>query len=320
VVSLLIAVVFAGAVLAGAKILVDKNVYTDVSMGPVDSPDAASATCGQIIDALPDHSADYRSVGITDPAPDGVAAYRDSGGTELTVRCGVNVPAQFTTVSSLISHGGTQWLQVNDATPGSNLSTWYSLGGSPMVAVTGTMDGDTPLDRIIDLDGIGRAVSSHTDKAAPQPRDLPLADAATRNTPDSADSASSCTAFTSKLPETFGKYSRITDTATASATTAAGTSLDSIGVAVWTAPGSEPVVIRCGTQLPGSYAPGAQLTQVNKVPWFEDTALASGSTAGVWYAVGNAPVVAVSLPQDAGDAVLTPLSDLISAELATTGK
>lgn len=317
VLALVLGVAFAGAVLAGAKVLVDRNVYTHVAMGPVDSPDAASATCREIIGALPDRTADYRSVGVVAPAPDGVAAYRDSGGTELTVRCGVNVPSQYTTVSSPVEHGGTDWLRVDDATPGSDLSTWYSLGDSPVVAVTGTVDQGSSLDRMIDFDGIGDAVAAHATGDAPTPRELPLAGLKSDR---AADSGGTCTSFRGALPDSFGDYRRITETTTASPDTAAGTGLDSLGVAVWTAPGKEPVVVRCGVAMPDSYAAGARLTQVNKVPWFEDSALASGSTAGVWYAIGHSPIVAVSLPQDMGDSVLPLVSGVISRSLTATGK
>lgn len=311
VIALVLAVVFVAAVLAGAKILVNRTVYTDVTMGPVDAPDASSPACGSIIDALPDRTADFRSVGVTDPAPAGTAAYRDSGGTELTVRCGVSVPAQYTTVSSLVSHGGTDWLRVDDATEGSELSTWYSLSGTPVVAVTGEASGSSPLDTRVDLDKIGRAVAGHTDGDAPQAGEMPLAGLSTTDT-------ASCGPFADALPDSFGDYRRIRETTASSGRTPVGTALD--GAAVWTAPGAEPVVVRCGVGMPESYAPGAQLAQVNEVPWFEDTALASGSTAGVWYALGYGATVAVSLPLGVGDAVLPQISGIIVDTMPRTGE
>ncbi len=308
VLALVLAVVFVIAVLAGARILVDRNVYTEVSMGPVDAPDADSATCGAIIDSLPDRTSDYRSVGVTDPAPAGAAAYRDSGGAELTVRCGVSVPAQYSQVSSLISHGGTDWLRVDDATTGSTLSTWYSLSATPVVAVTGSPDAGTSLDDAVDFDGFGRAVADHAHGDAPAPRSVALTDLR----PDRG--AASCTEFTDALPDAFGDHHRIRET-TAGAD--AGTPLE--GVAVWAAPGAEPVVVRCGVAIPASYAAGARLTQVDEVPWFEDTALANGSTVGSWYALGYGATVAVSLPLNIGDTVLPQLSGIIAGTMEKTG-
>ncbi|MGO1950708.1 MAG: DUF3515 domain-containing protein, partial [Mycobacteriaceae bacterium] len=85
VIALLIAVVFVAAVLVGAKVLIDRNVYTPVSMGPVDAPDAEADVCAATVDALPDRVGDFRDVGVSDPSPAGAAGYRDSGGTELSV-------------------------------------------------------------------------------------------------------------------------------------------------------------------------------------------------------------------------------------------
>lgn len=301
VLALLLALAFAGAVIAGAKVLVDRNVYTDVSMGPVDSPDADSPSCTRIIDALPERTGDYRRVGVTDPAPVGTAAYRDSGGTELTVRCGVSVPAQFTTVSDLISHGGTEWLRIDDATPGSDLSTWYSLSRTPVVAVTGSVSTGSSLDRMVNLDGIGSAVAGQADGNAPTARPAPLTELK-----DAAGARStSCPAFTEALPESFGDYRRRTDAPD--------------GLVVWTAPGREPVVARCGVAMPSGYAAGVKLTQVNQVPWFEDSALASGSTAGIWYALGFSDIVAVSLPLEIGDTVLPEVSRSIVTTMDQTG-
>lgn len=308
VLALLIAVVFVAAVLGGAKILVDRNVYTAVAMGPVDAPEATSQACSGIVDALPDKASDYRSVDVADPAPEGAAAYRDSGGTELTVRCGVNLPAQYSVLSETAEHGGTDWLQVTDATPGSDLTTWYAVGSSPVVAVTGSRGNDDTAA----LGGIGGTVAGHASGSdAPAPAPAPLSDLRQDATPGAA--ADRCTRLDGALPDVFGDYRRIT----ADDPRAAGLPDHT---AAWTAPGLEPVVVRCGVRLSDSYQAGAQLTQVDDVPWFEDTALAQGSTAGVWYALGYAPTVAVSLPTDAGNQVLTQVSALIADNLTKTGE
>jgi hypothetical protein len=308
VLALVIALVFVAAVLGGAKILVDRNVYTAVAMGPVDSPAADSQTCADVVGALPDRTSDYRSVGVADPAPAGTAAYRDSGGTELTVRCGVNLPAQYSVLSETTGHGGVEWLQVTDATPGSDLTTWYSVGTSPVVAVTGSHGADDAAA----LSGVGTALAGHTDGAdAPAPAPVPLADL--RQDAASGAAADRCTGLLDGLPDGFGDYRRI-----AADDPRAAELPDN--AAAWTAPGLEPVVVRCGVRLSDSYRAGAQLTQVNDVPWFEDTALAQGSTAGVWYALGYAPTVAVSLPTDAGNQVLTQVSEQIAGSFRKTGE
>ncbi|WP_420099936.1 DUF3515 domain-containing protein [Corynebacterium sp.] len=296
VLALLIAVVFVVFVLVGAKIIVDRSVYTPVAMGPVDAPAADSTICADITADLPDRVGDFRDVGVADPAPEGTAGYRDSGGTELSLRCGVGAPAQYTSLSSLEDSGGERWLQIGDATPGSDLTTWYAVGHSPVVAVT--TDGRLTAS---DLAGVGETIARHGDADdAPSPGDVPLAEL-------SASGSDTCTALEDAVPDTLGEYRRLD-------TDAAEDSL------VWAADGREPVVLRCGVDLPDSYEAGAQLTQIDEVPWFQDTALAEGSTAGVWYSLGYADTVAVSLPLDAGNSVLTAVSEAIDENLERTAE
>ncbi|WP_291479894.1 DUF3515 domain-containing protein [Corynebacterium sp.] len=304
VLALVIAVVFVVFVLVGAKILVDRSVYTPVAMGPVDAPAADSDTCAAVIDDLPGRLGDYRDVGVADPAPEGTAGYRDSGGTELSLRCGVSVPAQYTELSSVEDSGGEQWLQVADATPGSDLTTWYSVGHSPVVAVT--TEGRLTSG---DLAGLGEVTTRHGDgDDAPAPAPAPLADLRTRD-------SGSCGALEDALPDTLGEYRRLDPG------TLAPEAAESVeGALVWVAEGREPVVLRCGVDLPDSYEAGAQLTQVDDVPWFQDTALAEGSTAGVWYSMGYADTVAVSLPLDAGNSVLTAVSEAVDGNLERTAE
>jgi len=63
------------------------------------------------------------------------------------------------------------------------------------------------------------------------------------------------------------------------------------------------------------YAPGAQLQQVNDIPWFEDTTLANGTTSSTWFALDREAEVAVSMPQSAGNAVIVGISSAINEHL-----
>lgn len=301
--ALSIAVVFVVFVLIGAKILIDRSVYTPVAMGPVNAPDAEGAVCDAITGDLPERIGDFRDVGVADPAPAGASGYRDSGGTELSLRCGVTAPAQYTELSSVEDSGGESWLQIADATPESDLTTWYSVGHSPVIAVT--TDGDLSAG---DLGDIGEAVAEHGDPdAAPQPNAIPLSELA-RST---GASDHRCGDLADVLPDDIGEYSRLD---------AAEHPADLDGSLAWVAEGREPVVLRCGVDLPDSYEAGAQLTQVDTVPWFQDTELAEGSTAGIWYALGYADTVAVSLPLDAGNAVLSEVSTAVDDQLVRTAE
>ena len=81
---------------------------------------------------------------------------------------------------------------------------------------------------------------------------------------------------------------------------------------VYSAPGREEIVVRCGVAAPENYSAGVQLQQVNDVPWFEDTTLAEGTTAGTWFALGRADDLALSAPQDAANSALVRLSDALA--------
>ncbi|MDN6246069.1 MAG: DUF3515 domain-containing protein, partial [Corynebacterium casei] len=86
--------------------------------------------------------------------------------------------------------------------------------------------------------------------------------------------------------------------------------------AAWSAPGFEPIVIRCGVAPPAGYEPGEQLQQINDIPWFQDTTLGEGTTAGTWYALGRATDIAVSAPQGVANTALVELGEIISANTA----
>ena len=74
-------------------------------------------------------------------------------------------------------------------------------------------------------------------------------------------------------------------------------------------------MLRCGVAPAPGYAPGAQLQQVNDIPWFEDTTLANGTTSSTWFALDHEAEVAVSMPQSAGNAVIVGISSAISEHL-----
>ena len=79
----------------------------------------------------------------------------------------------------------------------------------------------------------------------------------------------------------------------------------------WTHPGYEPIVLRCGIADP-DVPLGERVQQINEVPWFEDTTLGEGTTAGTWFALGRAEDLALSAPQDAANSALVRLSDALA--------
>lgn len=359
--STVLAVALIIAVITAAKITVDRKVYAPMAMGPVDAPEASSQVCADFVDRLPGDLGRFRAVELREPAPSGAAGYRDSSGAELSVRCGVNVPDQYTVLSPVFSAGEVRWTAVSDATPGSDLRTWYAVGGSPAVAVTTSADVGGALG------AVGSALSSIYDANSPaKPAPYPLSDAPVAGASGGSGGAGAsggsgragasdgsggsegsggsgtsggetdspaCRKFLDSLPSALGSW-RLVRISTGSGTSSDQAKFGSLpkdvsrsaldkapsGSATYLADDREPVVIRCGLAMPKSYAPGAQLTQVDDVPWFSDPSLSRGSTMGHWYALGHEQIVGLAMPQSAGDEVIASVTSAISSSLKKTEK
>ncbi|OFK69404.1 hypothetical protein HMPREF2806_04995 [Corynebacterium sp. HMSC076G08] len=288
-VSLGIAIAMVFAVIFGAKYVFTTAAQQPVALPPTPSEAADSPECAAVVDALPDKLLGYPRVDLVDPAPAGAAAWAKSSEDKITLRCGVDLPQQFTEYSQTVEADGESWLQVVDATPGSNLTTWYSTKRVPAVAVTTTSDNaqdDAP-------EGLGDALG-HLEQKQQQPNVAPLSQL-------KAGPASMCSRLEKALPEALAEgYSRRED-------------VGDKNTWVYSAPGQEEIVVRCGVAAPENYRAGVQLQQVNDVPWFEDTTLAEGTTAGTWFALGRAEDLALSAPQEAANSALVRLSDALVA-------
>ena len=332
-ISLILALVFTVAVLGGAKILSDRQKYSDVSVGAVDAPDAKASECSQLVEKAPEKAGKFRKVGILDPVPDGTVAYRDTNGTQLTVRCGVTMPDQYTVISPVSAAEGASWFIAQDATPGSTLATWYSVSGEPTVAVTSEADGDLIKDAVADLSPVLGDVA--TSESPVVPAALPLADepvAKDRN-------EQTCRSFDEALPAEIAGFRRLSSEELGelmenNAKAVGGedalrnpqltdlieqanrAAKDSLVVYQPEEEGNEPVVVRCGVAFPESYERGERLSQIDDVPWFDAPALAQGSTIGHWYAIGHEEVVAVAMPQFSSGDVLPTVTKAITESMS----
>lgn len=352
VLSTVLAILLIVVVIVAAKITMDKKVYAPVAMGPVDAPEASSQVCADFVAALPRDLDRFRSVEVRDPAPDGAAAYRDSSGAELSVRCGVNVPDQYTVLSPVFTSGDARWTAVSDATPGSDLRTWYAVGGSPAVAVTASSEVGSALE------GVGSTLSSLYDADSPaKPAPYPLSEApvaggsgasgktdgsgeadGSGKTDGSGDAGTSggatespvCRKFLETLPDSLGDWRLVHISSGSSKVKDADALPEGVdesvfdkapsGSAAYLAERHEPVVVRCGLEMPETYEPGANLTQVDDVPWFSDPSLSRGSTMGHWYALGREQIVGLAMPQSAGEEVISSVTSAISDSLKKTEK
>lgn len=293
VMSIILALAFIAAVILGARILTDRATYKPAAVSPVIAPAAESPECRSIKESLPDKLDHFKKVEIVEPIPAGTAAYRDGQGTELTIRCGVDTPDQYTVLSKTHEAGGSDWLTVTDATPESNLRTYYQVGGSPVLAVTTEAEIGNALPEI------SHAATGNIDpQQAPEPQPFPLA----QTSLEGDGHAQMCREFIGSLPDSIGDY-RAQDVSHVEGSPSQSKA--------WLAEDKEPVVVRCGVALPESYEAGATLNQVDDVPWFAEPGLAEGSTSGRWYALGREAVVALYMPGAQGNDVISAITGTI---------
>lgn len=287
-ISLGLAVLLVLGVLVGARVYFQRVALQPVAMTELPAPEADSPECAALVDDLPDTLAGLKRAELAQPAPDGAAAWQASSTERITLRCGVDAPAQYTPYAATEDLGGARWLRVDDLTPGSTLATWYTVDRSPILAVTADLqqlrDGQPPVMSL---------PTGALTGPAPEQRTAPLAGLA------EAGDTGRCDDLLAAAPETIADgYTRVD---AASSHTVA-----------WSAPGRDAIVLRCGVTEPENYGPGARLDQVNGIPWFEDVKLANGTTASTWYAMGRDVQVAASLPQAESNEAITNLTNLIA--------
>lgn len=294
-VSLGLAVALVLGVLVGARVFFNRVALQPVAMSQVPAPEASSAECASLIDALPATLAGLKRAELAEPAPDGAAAWQASSTERITLRCGVDAPAQYTPYSQPEDIDGARWLRVNDATPGSTLATWFTVDRSPVLAVTA--DTQQLRDGTAPVSGIDTAALTGP---APEQHPAPLADLAAGGDAAGADGAGgACDSLLAAAPDSISDgYTRV----------------DAVSeqTVAWSAEGQDAIVLRCGVADPENYGPGARLDQINGVPWFEDVKLANGTTASTWYAMGRDVQVAASLPQAESNEAITNLTNLVA--------
>ena len=293
-ISLGLAVALVLGVLVGARVFFNRVALQPVAMTQLPAPEASSAECTSLIDALPSTLANLKRAELAEPAPEGAAAWQASSTERITLRCGVDAPAQYTPYAQTEDIDGARWLRVNDATPGSTLATWFTVDRSPVLAVTA--DTQQLRDGTAPVAGIDTAALTGP---APEQRPAPLADLTAG--PNAGSGA--CDSLLAAAPESIAEnYTRV----------------DAVSeqTVAWSAAGQDAIVLRCGVADPENYGPGARLDQINGVPWFEDVKLANGTTASTWYAMGRDVQVAASLPQAESNEAITNLTNLIAEHTA----
>ena len=107
VLALILALTMVIAVLVGARVFYDRVARQPVAMSAIDSPDASSPECSTLIDRLPSSLLGHRRTDIAEPAPAGAAAWSSNSTESITLRCGVSLPLQYTTLSHTIDAAGS---------------------------------------------------------------------------------------------------------------------------------------------------------------------------------------------------------------------
>jgi Protein of unknown function (DUF3515) len=135
--ALVIAVGAVVAVLAVAAVLQRTPAQEPVAITEVPAPQAGSADCRALVDALPEQLGDYRRATVREPAPAGTAAWQPEqpGGEALILRCGLDRPVEFVVGTPLQMVDAVQWFQLTDEA-GGDRSTWFAVDRPVYVALT----------------------------------------------------------------------------------------------------------------------------------------------------------------------------------------
>jgi hypothetical protein len=134
------------AVLVVAALKQSPSEQSPVAIVSVPAPQADSADCRALADALPEELGDHRRAPAADPAPAGAAAWRSDGdGEAVILRCGLDRPAEFVVGSPLQVVDDVQWYEIADQ----GRSTWFAVDRPVYVALTLPQgSGPTPIQEI----------------------------------------------------------------------------------------------------------------------------------------------------------------------------
>jgi hypothetical protein len=165
--AIVIAVGAVIAILAIAAVRQHSAGQEPVAIVSIPAPQADSAQCRALTDALPAELGDYRRAPAADPAPPGAAAWRvDSQDEAVILRCGIERPADFVIGSPLQVVDNVQWFRVGEAGAGKDgvgeagagkdggtsdqgRSTWFAVDRPVYVALTlPAGSGPTPIQDI----------------------------------------------------------------------------------------------------------------------------------------------------------------------------
>jgi hypothetical protein len=156
IVAIVVAVVAVVSILSFAALRQTPATDRPVAIVSVPAPQADSADCRTLVDALPEQLGALRRAPAADPAPPAAAAWRATAESEAVIlRCGVDRPAEFVLGSPLQVVDAVSWFRVGEAGAGQGpdadqgRSTWFAVDRRVYVALTLPADsGPTPIQEI----------------------------------------------------------------------------------------------------------------------------------------------------------------------------
>lgn len=141
--AIAVAVAAVGSILVFAALRQAPVTENPVAIASVPAPQADSADCRTLVDALPDRLGDYQRAPAAEPAPPAAAAWRVTPEDEAVIlRCGLDRPAEFVLGSPLQVVDDVTWFRVGDAEAGGEpggdqgRSTWFAVDRPVYVALT----------------------------------------------------------------------------------------------------------------------------------------------------------------------------------------
>ncbi|MGZ5362602.1 MAG: DUF3515 domain-containing protein [Mycobacterium sp.] len=146
IVAIVVAVAAVVSILVFAALRQTPATDRPVAIVSVPAPQADSADCRALVDALPEQLGDFQRAPAADPAPPAAAAWRTTGdGEAVILRCGLDRPAEFVLGSPLQVVDAVSWFEIADQ----GRSTWFAVDRPVYVALTlPAGSGPTPIQEI----------------------------------------------------------------------------------------------------------------------------------------------------------------------------
>jgi uncharacterized protein DUF3515 len=114
-----------------------------LALAPIPAPKAATPECAAVLAALPrelavgDERVPRRAV--AEPAPAATVAWGDAKHDPVTVRCGIDAPAELTPTAQLVDVSGVSWLEINQGGD----TSWLAVDRPVYVALSAPADTGT---------------------------------------------------------------------------------------------------------------------------------------------------------------------------------